>query len=150
MGEDLVRMHSAEHILTAVMRRLYGSPRNVEFHLGSKKTKCDYEVKRTFESDDARRVEDAVNAEIARNLPVSVTWITRRDAAHLDLAKVPGDEQTIRVVEMGDVDRTPCSGDHVACTGEIGRFKLKSYEMRTPDIVRIRFGLESKDLRPSA
>ncbi len=139
---DLTRMHTAEHLLTAIMRRLYNSPRNLELHLGDTKTKCDYEVARPLGPDDAHAIEDAVNAEVARDHPVSVMHITRSDAGHLDLWKVPPEAETIRVVSIGDVDATPCSGDHVAHTREIGRFVLRSFEMRSPTIVRIRFGLE--------
>ncbi len=142
---DLARMHTAEHLLTAVMRRLYDSPRNLEFHLGDKKTKCDYDVARPLGPDDGRAIEDAVNAEIARDHRVSVMHITRRDARHLDLWKVPPDAETIRVVSIGNVDATPCSGDHIAHTREIGRFMLRSFEMRSPTIVRIRFGLDNLD-----
>jgi alanyl-tRNA synthetase len=140
--DAITRMHSAEHLLTAVMRRLYGSPRNLEFHLGDKKTKCDYEVARPLGPDDARAIEDAVNAQIAHDHRVSVMHITRSDAEHLDLWKVPPDAETIRVVSIGDFDETPCSGEHVEQTGQIGGFALKSFEMRTANVVRIRFGLE--------
>ncbi len=138
----VVRMHTAEHLLSAIMRRLYGSPRDLEFHLGDKKTKCDYEVSRALGPDDARAIEGALNAEIARDLPVNVTHITRGAAGYLDLWKVPPDAETIRVVSIGDVDETPCSGDHVGRTREIGRFVLKSFEMRSATVVRIRFTVE--------
>jgi misacylated tRNA(Ala) deacylase len=141
---SLTRMHTAEHLLTAVMRRLYGSPRNVEMHLGEVKTKCDYEVGRPLGDDDARAIEAAVNSEIARDHSVRVIHITRAEAeARFDLWKVPPDAETIRVVTIGDVDATPCSGEHVERSSEIGRLTLKSYEMRSPTIVRIRFGLAS-------
>ena len=141
---DLVRMHTAEHLLTATMRRLYGSPRNLEMHLGEAKTKCDYGVERPLGDDDAHTIEAAVNVEIARDHRVSVMHITRAEAeARFDLWKVPPGAETIRVVTIGDVDATPCSGEHVARTGEIGRFALKSSEMRSSTIVRIRFGLAS-------
>jgi Ser-tRNA(Ala) deacylase AlaX len=139
-------MHTAEHLLTATMWRLHGSPRNLEMHLGEAKTKCDYEVGRPFGDDDARAIETAVNAEIARDHRVSVMHITRAEAeARFDLWKVPPGAETIRVVTIGDVDATPCSGDHVAHTREIGRLMLRSFEMRSPTIVRIRFGLENPD-----
>jgi Ser-tRNA(Ala) deacylase AlaX len=48
----------------------------------------------------------------------------------------------LRIVSIGDFDETPCSGEHVEQTGQIGRFVLKSFEMRSPTLVRIRFGLE--------
>jgi Ser-tRNA(Ala) deacylase AlaX len=141
-------MHTAEHLLTAIMRRLYGSSRNLEMHLGEAKTKCDYEVGRPLGDDDARAIEAAVNTEIARDHPVGVMHITRAEAeARFDLWKVPPGAETIRVVSIGDADATPCSGDHVEHTGEIGRFVLKSWElksseMRSATVVRIRFGLE--------
>jgi len=154
----VVRMHTAEHLLTAVMRRLYGSPRNLEMHLGEAKTKCDYAVGRPLGDDNARAIEAAVNTEIACDHPVSVMHITRAEAeARFDLWKVPPDAETIRVVSIGDVDATPCSGEHVARTGEIGRFVLRSWELkryqfkscqlessetRSPTVVRIRFGLD--------
>jgi Ser-tRNA(Ala) deacylase AlaX len=148
----LTRMHTAEHLMTAAMRRLYGSPRNLEMHLGEAKTKCDYEVGRPFGDDDARAIEATVNTEIARDHCVSVMHITRAEAeARFDLWKVPPGAETIRVVTIGDVDATPCSGEHVARTGEIGRFVLKSWElksseMRSATVVRIRFGLDLEDL----
>jgi Ser-tRNA(Ala) deacylase AlaX len=139
-------MHTAEHLLTATMRRLYGSPRNLEMHLGEAKTKCDYGVERPLGDDDAHAIEAAVNVEIARDHRVSVMHITRAEAeARFDLWKVPPGAETIRVVTIGDVDATPCSGEHVARTGEIGRFVLRSHEMRSPTVVRIRFGLENPD-----
>ena len=161
---DVVRMHTAAHLLTAVMRRLYGSPRNLEMHLGEAKTKCDYAVGRPLGDDNARAIEAAVNTEIACDHPVSVMHITRAEAeARFDLWKVPPDAETIRVVSIGDVDVTPCSGEHVARTGEIGRFVLRSWEFksyqpkscqlkscqfegsdtRSPTVVRIRFGLDT-------
>ena len=140
---DLVRMHTAEHLLTATMRRLYGSPRNLEMHLGEAKTKCDYGVERPLGDDDAHAIEAAVNVEIARDHRVSVMHITRAEAeARFDLWKVPPGAETIRVVTIGDVDATPCSGEHVERTSEIGRFVLRSHEMRSPTVVRIRFGLD--------
>jgi Ser-tRNA(Ala) deacylase AlaX len=112
-------------------------------HLGEAKTKCDYEVGRLLGDDDARAIEAAVNTEIARDHPVGVMHITRAEAeARFDLWKVPPGAETIRVVTIGDVDATPCSGEHVERTSEIGRFVLRSHEMRTPTVVRIRFGLE--------
>jgi misacylated tRNA(Ala) deacylase len=138
----LARMHTAEHLLTAVMRRLYASPRNLEMHLGEAKTKCDYQVNRALDLRDARVIEAAVNAEIACDHPVSVVLMTRADAeGRFDLSKLPPDAETVRVVSVGNADVTPCSGEHVARAGEIGRFVLRSLEMRSPTVVRIRFGV---------
>jgi len=140
--DPLFAMHSAEHILSAVMRRDYGSPRPLETHLGAKKSKCDYSVRRSLGEDDVRRIEAAVNAEIDADHPVT-DWLVPADEARgrFDLLKIPAGAEQIRIVAIGDFDRTPCSGEHVDRTSQIGRFEIRSAEMRTESRIRIRFRL---------
>jgi len=137
------RMHSAEHLLTAVMRRDFGAPRNIEMHLGPKKSKCDYEISRPFTAEDLAAVQSAVNAEIDEDHPVSDESIPLDQARQFfDLWKVPEGVSTVRIVHMGALTSMPCSGNHVAHTAEIGRFRAKSFTMKTDTIVRIRYTIE--------
>jgi Ser-tRNA(Ala) deacylase AlaX len=136
----LDRMHTAEHILTAVMRRDFGSPRNVEMHLGPKKSKCDYNVDRPLGAEEIQAIEAAVNAEIAADHHVSAETIPLAEAQRrFDLWKVPEGTAEIRIVRIGDLDATPCAGEHVGQTGEVGRFRIKSHTMRADDLVRLRY-----------
>jgi len=138
------RAHTAEHILSAVMAALHGSPRNIAAHLGAKKSRVDFPVDRPIDDTAARPIEDAVNAAIRADHPVAVALLSRADAAErIDLTKVPADADPIRVVRIGDLDETACVGDHVARTSEIGRFVLRSLSMVDAQTVRIRFGLEA-------
>ena len=141
--DRLSRMHSAEHILTAVMRREFGSPRNLEMHLGEKKSKCDYAVPRVLTQDDVAAIEEAVNAEIEKDQPITVQMLPIEEARQrYDLWKVPEKATTIRIVKIGDLDANPCAGEHVNNTREIGRFRVKSIDMKDEGIVRIRFTIE--------
>ena len=141
--DRIVRMHTAEHILTAIMRRQFGSPKNLEMHLGDKKTKCDYEVDTPIGEAEIQTIERAVNDEIEKDHDVSVLRMPRSEAeARFDLWKVPPDVETIRVVRIACLDETPCSGEHVATTGHVGVFHIRSASMRSERVVRIRFGLE--------
>lgn len=141
--DRLGRMHSAEHILTAVMRSEYGSPRNIEMHLGEKKSKCDYAVPRTLTRDDIAAIEKAVNAEIEAGHPITVQMLPIEEARErYDLWKVPENATSIRIIKIGDFDATPCAGEHVSRSQEIGRFRVKSYDMKDEQIVRIRFTIE--------
>lgn len=139
---ERVRMHTAEHILTAVMRKLFASPRNLEMHLGQKKSKCDYAVLRPLAPEDIAAIEMAVNEEISRDDPVSFE-VLPIDAARedYDLWKVPPEAETIRIVHIGRFDATPCSGEHVAHTAQVGQFHIKSYSMKDTNTVRIRFSV---------
>ena len=140
--DKLNRMHTAEHLLSTVMRKFYGAPRNLEFHLGEKKTKCDYQPQRELSDEDFRTIEKLINAEIARDHKVSEEFLPRAAAEDFDLWKVPPESESIRIVRIGDLDAQPCAGQHVGHTAEIGRFVIFSHERRDNELVRIRFKVE--------
>ncbi len=146
MGETieiLARMHSAEHVLNAVMQRDFQSGRSVEAHFGSKKSKCDYRTKRPLSQAELQQLEEAVNAEINADHPVSTFEVTRAEAeGRYDLGKVPDSAQTLRIVQIGDLDVIPCIGQHVAHTAQIGHFVIRSADMKDDATLRIRFALE--------
>ena len=142
MPAKLTRMHTAEHILTAVMRKFYDAPRNLEFHLNEKKTKCDYEIPRSLNEQDITQIETLVNQEINANHSVSHFFVHREEATEYDLWKVPAEIQEIRIVKIGEFDAQPCRGEHVSRTNEIGKFSVSSYELRENGRVRIRFKID--------
>ena len=143
LAEKRVRMHTAEHILTAVMHILFAAPCNLEMHLGEKKSKCDYTVSHPISMEEIAAIEDTVNAEIEKDYKITTEVLPIEEAkTTYALWKVPPGAATIRIVKIGNIDATPCSGKHVSHTNQIGRFRIKSYTMREENVVRIRFGLE--------
>ncbi len=146
MPAKLARMHTAEHILTAVMRKFYDAPRNLEFHLNEKKTKCDYEVPGSLKDKDIIQIETLVNQEINANHSVSHFFVHREEATEYDLWKVPAEIQEIRIVKIGEFDAQPCRGEHVTSTNEIGRFHVSSWEKRDDGRLRIRFKVNEEHL----
>jgi len=143
---ELAAQHTTEHILNAVMQRDFGTGRSVEAHFGPKKSKCDYRISRPPTADDLLSIEAAVNAEIQADHSVTAFELSRECAeAAYNMGKVPDSATHIRIVKIGDLDAIPCVGHHVEHTAQIGRFVLKSAEMRDETIVRIRFALESSE-----
>ncbi len=139
----LFAAHTAEHVLNAVMQRDFGTGRSVEAHFGKKKSKCDYVIDRSLSEEDLRKIEAAVNAEIDADHPVTTFEISREEAdAKYDMGKVPDSATTIRIVQIGDLDVIPCVGEHVEHTNQIGRFVIRSADMKDPHTIRIRFALE--------
>jgi len=139
----LARSHSAEHILNAVMQRDFGTGRSVEAHFGVKKSKCDYAITRPLNVEDLRKIEAAVNTEIEADHRVVTFEISREEAdASYNMGKVPDSATTIRIVQIGELDVIPCVGQHVEHTGQIGRFVIRSTDMKDEHTVRIRFALE--------
>lgn len=139
---ELAAEHTTEHILNAVMQRDFGTGRSVSAHFGPKKSKCDYVIPRPLVADDWPKIEAAVNAEIQADHLVKTFEISREEAdAAYEMGKVPDSATIIRIVQIGTIDVIPCVGQHVEHTRQIGRFVIKSVDMRDETTVRIRFAL---------
>ena len=121
--------HSCEHLLNANMVKMFGCPRSKNAHLERKKSKCDYLLAAEPDAGQVAEIESRVNEAIARELDVTVEFMSREDAAAIvDLSKLPEDaSQTLRIVRIGDYDACACIGAHVNNTREIGEFRIISH-----------------------
>lgn len=121
--------HSAEHLLNATMVKMFGCPRSKNAHIEKKKSKCDYILESKPTEEQVAVIEATMNEVIARNLDVTVEFMSRDQAALIvDLSKLPADaSQTLRIVRIGDYDVCACIGAHVQNTSEIGTFKIISH-----------------------
>lgn len=136
-------MHSVEHLLNQTMIRMFGCPRSKNTHIERKKSKADYFLPEEPNPEKIAEIEQRVNEVIARNLPVSIEFVTRNQVPEgVDLSKLPEDaSETLRIVRIGDYDTCACIGTHVNNTSEIGRFKIISSDYADGRL-RIRFKLE--------
>lgn len=121
--------HSCEHLLNATMVKMFGCPRSKNAHIERKKSKCDYLLRAEPTADQVVEIESRVNEAIARELDVTVEFMSREDAAAIvDLSKLPEDaSHTLRIVRIGDYDACACIGAHVNNTREIGEFRIISH-----------------------
>jgi len=136
-------MHTAEHILNQTMVRVFGCARSKTNHIEKRKSKCDYSLPSAPASEQIKEVENLVNEVIASRLPVRTEILGREEAEkRADLSSLPPDAGgAVRLVYVGAYDVCPCIGKHVENTGEIGRFKIVSYDYADGKL-RVRFTLE--------
>ena len=135
-------MHTTEHIINQTMVRLFGCGRSISAHIERKKSKLDYRLAACPTEEEIKKLEEAVNEVIARQLPVTTEFITQEEAqGRFDLERLPDDaSETVRVVKVGDYDECLCIGQHVENTSEIGTFKIISHDYKD-GIFRMRFKL---------
>ena len=137
------QMHTAEHILTQTMVRMFGTSRSFSNHLERKKSKCDYHFTRPLTEQELVALEDKVNEVIAENIPIGEEFLPRAEAqSQFNLSRLPeeaGDD--IRIVKVGSYDSCPCIGPHVTNTAEIGLLRILSSDY-ADGVLRIRFKLE--------
>lgn len=121
--------HSCEHLLNATMVKMFGCPRSKNAHIERKKSKCDYLLETEPDAAQVAEIESRVNEAIAREMDVTVEFMSREEAALIvDLSKLPEDaSQTLRIVRIGDYDACACIGAHVSNTREIGEFRIISH-----------------------
>ncbi len=137
------QMHSAEHLLNQAMVRLYGTNRCFSAHINKKKSKCDYWFDRNLTNDDIKNLENEVNFQIEKDLPVTIETLKIQEAQEkFNIERVPGKDglDELRIVSMGDYDACPCIGSHVAKTSQIGRIKITTTGYDN-GVLRIRFKL---------
>ena len=75
-------------------------------HIERKKSKLDYRLAACPTEEEIKKLEEAVNEVIARQLPVTTEFITQEEAqGRFDLERLPdGASETVRVVKVGDYD----------------------------------------------
>jgi len=142
------RMHSAEHILTGVLVKMFGCGRPFTTHLEKKKSKADYVFTRALTAGETMEIESRVNEIIASDAGVREEIIPRSEAERLyDLRRLPEETgETIRIIRIGDHDACACSGMHVTSTVEIGRFRIVSTTFEE-GALRVRFKLQEPEDR---
>ncbi len=135
-------MHTAEHILNSVMDKMYHCGRSFNSHIESKKSKCDYRIRKGLSDKEVTAVERTVNEIIKLSIPVGEELVSRREAdTRYFTGKLPDDAgEKIRIVSIGNFDACPCIGLHVSNTSEIGTFTITSADFNE-GILRIRFKL---------
>jgi alanyl-tRNA synthetase len=120
-----MQMHSAEHIFSGLVFRLYGFA-NVGFHLSENSATMDYNGVLTEE--DVTRLEMLANRAIIENHPIRAWYPSEEELKTLSYRSKKALTGPIRLVEVQDVDLCACCVPHVRSTGEIGCMKILSRE----------------------
>ncbi len=141
----LMRTHTALHILCGVIYNRWGAV-VTGGNMEPLRARMDFEFGPLPEGFGAE-VAELVNAEIAANRPVEVSFLPRAEAlADADLIRtkvnlIPESVTEIRVVDIVGLDRQADGGTHVAATGEVGRFEVTKTESKGKANKRLRIAL---------
>ena len=131
---QLMRTHTAMHILCGVIFRDYGA----SVTGGSMETsagRMDFEFE-TMHKDLVQAIEIEINKEVDNARPVSVDILPRDEAFQIpDLIRtkinlLPEGIQQVRVVEIEGLDIQADGGTHVKNTSEVGQIEIVDYKSK--------------------
>lgn len=138
------RQHTAQHILSAVLTKLYVCE-TVSVHLGD-----DYgtvELDSAVLSDDQlKKVQQECTGIIDSNCDIEIVFAEGEEITSLPLRKPPSREGTIRVIRIGEVDWSACGGTHCRTTAEVGVIRLVGQEkLRGHAVIKFLAGEQALD-----
>ena len=131
---QLMRTHTAMHILCGVIFRDYGASvtgGSMEPMAG----RMDFEFE-TMHKDLVQEIESAINKEVDKARPVRVDILPREEAFQIpDLIRtkinlLPEGIQQVRVVEINGLDIQADGGTHVKNTSEVGKIEIVDYKSK--------------------
>lgn len=137
---DIMRNHSATHLLHEALRRVLG---NHVMQKGSlveaKHLRFDFSHPRPMIRQELQAVEKLVNQQIQANLTSNVNVMTPEEAKEFGALALFGERyrERVRVLKIGDFSTEICGGTHTKRTGEIGLFKIVSESACAAGIRRI-------------
>jgi len=141
----LMRTHTALHALSAIVFRDY----DVKVTGGNMEpgvARMDFELE-SIDAEFGREVEDKLNAELAADRPVRVSFLPRAEAlADPDLIRtkvnlIPESVDPIRVIEIEGLDKQADGGTHVRSTAEVGHVRVAKTENKGKVFKRMRIEL---------
>jgi misacylated tRNA(Ala) deacylase len=141
-----MRMHTAQHLISAVILELYGA-HTVGNQLYADRSRIDFDRSRLTD-EDMERVRERFDELVDQGVPVRVYEMDREEMeskvkvgrAQLDL--LPQSIRRLRVVDIEGYDICPCAGTHVRSLSEVGHLVPLGRESKGAQKERVHFTLE--------
>jgi alanyl-tRNA synthetase len=147
---ETTRLHTAAHLLLQSLRIVLGEH---VFQKGSNITaerlRFDFSHQDKMTDEEKKKVEDIVNEQIQKALPVKYEEMNLEDAKRLGAMGVFESKygEKVKVYVMGDEEsgifsKEICGGPHVENTSELGHFRIQKEESSSSGVRRIKAVLE--------
>ena len=154
-SEQTTRLHTATHLLHKALKLVLGEHVNQKgSNITAERLRFDFSHGEKMTKEQLEQVEDLVNEQINRALPIVCETMTIEEAkaagaTALFTAKYG---EQVKVYTMGDFSKEVCGGPHAENTSELVAFKIQKEESSSAGVRRIKaiIGQPAADKRKAA
>ena len=144
--EATTALHSATHLLHKALRVVLNDDTISQkgSNITAERLRFDFSFPRKLTPEELKAVEDLVNEQIGRKMPITCEEMTVAEAkaqGAIGLFESKYGER-VKVYTMGDFSKEICGGPHAENTGDLGHFVIKKEEASSSGVRRIKAILE--------
>ena len=144
-NEKTIAYHTATHLLHKALQIVLGDhAKQRGSNITTERLRFDFSHPEKMTKEQLKQVEDIVNEQIKRDLPVTCEEMTLEEAKKSGAMGLFENKygEKVKVYTIGDFSKEICGGPHVTHTGELGHFKIKKEESSSAGVRRIKAILE--------
>jgi alanyl-tRNA synthetase len=148
-SEIVTKYHTATHLLHKALKIVLGDHvAQKGSNITAERMRFDFSHGEPMKSDEIQKVEDMVNEQIKKGLPVKMEIMDLESAKALGAAALFGEkyESQVKVYSIGHGEDAfsmeVCGGPHVENTGAMGKFVIQKEQSSSAGVRRIRAVLE--------
>ena len=140
-SEISTKYHTATHLLHKTLKVLLGEEvQQMGSNITKERLRFDFSFSRKLTKEEIEKVEDLINKQIGKNLPITFkempyTKALKTGALSYFRERYP---KIVKVYTIGDFSKEICTGPHVKNTSELGKFKIIKEESSSMGVRRIK------------
>ena len=139
--EKTIAYHTATHLLHQALRTVLGEHVHQSgSNITEERLRFDFTHPQKMTKEEIEKVENLVNEQIKKDLPVVCEEMSYDDAKASGAIGLFTNKygEKVKVYTIGDFSKEICGGPHVAHTGDMGTFKIKKEESSSSGVRRIK------------
>ena len=140
-NETTIAYHTATHLLHKALQMVLGEHATQKgSNITTERLRFDFAHPQKVTKEELEKVQEIVNEQIQRDLPVTCEEMTLEEAKSAGATGLfenkYGDK--VKVYTIGNFSKEICGGPHVTHTGVLGKFVIKKEEASSSGVRRIK------------
>ncbi len=144
-SEMTTKLHTATHLLLSALRKFYGAQiHQCGSNITPERLRFDFNFDRKIMPEELKQIEDEVNANIKKSIPVICEEMPIEKARKSGATGIFDNKygEIVKVYTIGDVSKEMCGGPHVKNTADLKHLTIQKEESSSAGVRRIKAVLD--------